>query len=86
MNEHISQLVDIIQKYERNEFMKRIICACLEQTNRFETAEEFSAYISVMERKNVKYKVIEKDDMPDGTVVAKIKKQYNHYDVGTYLD
>ncbi len=34
--------------------MKRIISACLEQTNRFETAEEFAAYAASMNRKKCK--------------------------------
>lgn len=66
--------------------MKRIISACLEQTNRFETAEEFAAYTASMNRKNVKYKVVESENQPDGSVIVKIKKQYNHYDTGSYLD
>ena len=66
--------------------MKRIISACLEQTNRFETAEEFAAYRASMDRKGIKYKVTESSPQADGSVIAKIKKQYNHYDVGSYLD
>lgn len=66
--------------------MKRIISACLEQTNRFETAEEFAAFTASLDRKSIKYKIVGKEAHPDGSVIAKIKKQYNHYDVGSYLD
>jgi hypothetical protein len=66
-------------------YMKRIISACLEQTVRFETAEEFAAFSSAMDRKEIKYKIIESADQPDGSVIAKLKKQYNHYDTGSYM-
>ena len=38
--------------------MKRIITACLEQTIKFETGEEFEAFKGQMERRGVKFKVI----------------------------
>lgn len=66
--------------------MKRIISACLEQTNRFESEEEYSAFISSMNRKQIKYKITSKEAQPDGSVIAGIKRQYNHYDTGSYLD
>lgn len=66
--------------------MKRIMCACLEQTNRFECEAEFTAYKAALDRKNAKYKVISAENRSDGSVIVKIKKQYNNYDLGDYLD
>lgn len=66
--------------------MKRIISACLEQTVRFETAEEFSAFTSAMNRKETKYKILENASQSDGSVIVKLKKQYNHYDTGSYME
>ncbi len=66
-------------------YMKRIISACLEQTVRFETAEEFAAFSSAMDRKEIKYKILESADQPDGSVIAKLKKQYNHYATESYI-
>ena len=33
----------------------------------------------------IKYKILESADQPDGSVIAKLKKQYNHYDTGSYM-
>jgi len=66
--------------------MKRIISACLEQTVRFETAEEFTAFSSSMTRKDIKYKILESNSQPDGSIIAKLKRQYNHYDTGNYME
>lgn len=66
--------------------MKRIISACLEQTQRFQTERDYQTYISGLERKRVKYKVIDKQIQPDNTVSIKIKPNYNNYPVGDYLD
>lgn len=65
--------------------MKRIISACLEQTNRFECDAEFAAYTAAMDRKKIPYKIIAKTPQSDGSVIVKVKKQYNKYDVGEYL-
>lgn len=65
--------------------MKRIINACLEQTNRFECEAEFQAYTAALDRKGVKYKIDGKTAGDDGSVIVKVKKQYNNYDVGDYL-
>lgn len=65
--------------------MKRIITACLEQTIKFESAEEYEAFKGQMERKGVKFRIID-TETKDGGFIARIKKQYNQYDVGDYFD
>lgn len=79
--------------------MKRVQAACLEQTIHFQlkeelghaaalraVAEEVAGYKQQMERKHIKYKVVEETTLPDGSVLLKIKRQYNSYDLGDYLD
>ncbi len=66
--------------------MKRIMSACLEQTNRFESEEEFAAFTSSMNRRQIAYKIVFKEAQPDGSVIAGVKRQYNHYSTGSYLD
>lgn len=78
--------------------MKRVQAACLEQTIHFQlkeelghaaalraVGEEMSGYKQQMERKHIKYKVVEEATQPDGSVLLKIKRQYNSYDLGDYL-
>lgn len=68
------------------ESVKRIMSACLEQTNRFESMLDYEAYIANLNRKKVRYKIVEMNTVGNGNVIAQIKKQYNNYDVGNYLD
>ena len=48
--------------------------------------DEVEKYKSSLERNNTKYKIIEETIQPDGSVIIKIKKQYNYSPVGSYLD
>jgi len=79
--------------------MKRIQYACLEQTIHFmlkeeyprqeaiaEVEQEVAGYKTMLERKRARYRIVDECRQSDGSVVIKIKKQYNHYDCGTYLD
>lgn len=78
--------------------MKRIQSACLEQTIRFELSEnlpreeaaaavkkELESYKAGMDRRRIRYRVIEESTEPDGSILLKIKKQYNSYRTGEYL-
>ena len=79
--------------------MKRVHSACLEQTIHFQlkdeglgheaalraVAEEVAHYKQQLERKHIKHKIMEETTQPDGSVVVKIKRQYNNYDSGDYL-
>lgn len=65
--------------------MKRIITACLEQTIKFESSEEFEAFKEQLTRKGTKFKVTDTENN-GSNVIVRLKKQYNGYDVGNYLD
>ncbi len=79
--------------------LKRIIAACIEQTLHFQLKEDVEKKVAVdelrmeienykrqLERKRTKYKIVSEETQPDGSVVVKIKKQYNYYDCGDYLN
>lgn len=79
--------------------MKRIKYACLEQTIHFTlkddmpredalrlSKEELEHYKAQLAHSRVKYKIVEETGQIDGSTLLKIKKQYNGYNVGGYLD
>ena len=79
--------------------MKRIQSACLNQTIHFlmkeemehelavsEVRAEYEQYRKTLDKKRVKYQIVEELPQPDGSLVIRIKKQYNNYDVGDYLN
>ena len=79
--------------------MKRIKFACLEQTIHFmlkddvpntiavrAVEEEYNAYKAQMDRNRTKYQIVEENRLEDGSLLIKIKKQYNNYDCGEYMD
>lgn len=79
--------------------MKRVKFACLEQTIFFllkddvpkdiakeDVKKELEAYKQQLKQKNTKFKVIEESIQEDGSIILKIKKQYNNYDCGEYLN
>ena len=72
--------------------MSRIISACLLQTMKFDTAhdadpgKEFEMYCSKLDRQGVRYVIEENKLQDDGSIVVKIRKQYNAYKTEGYLD
>lgn len=66
--------------------MKRIQSACLEQTILFELPDELRHYKSELDRKRIPYKVLSESSRPDGSVLLRLKKRYNQYSLGDYLD
>lgn len=72
--------------------MKRITSACLEQTIRFDTyndanpKEDLNKFLELLDRKRIKYQVVDQTEEADGTVVLKLKKQYNAYKTVGYID
>ena len=66
--------------------MKRIISACLEQTQKFESPEEYQAYLTSLNRKHIKYKIVETQELPGHSVSVKLIRTYNDYPVGDYMD
>ncbi len=78
--------------------MKRIQCACLAQTIHFTPKEdiapaeaaallkqEVAAYKLGLERRRTKYQVESESTLPDGSIVLKLRRQYNAYPCGDYL-
>ena len=79
--------------------MKRIKYACIEQTLHFQlkedishneavklVAEEINQFKAQLERRRVKYKIVDEQTQNDGSILIKLKRQYNNYDCGDYLD
>ncbi len=77
---------------KESEFMKRVKAACILQTLVFsqkpelglsaETANkinrgEFESYKQTLERARTRYVIVDAADMPDGSVLVHVKKQYN---------
>lgn len=79
--------------------MKRVKSACLEQTIHFElndkmehseavaaARKEAELYKRGLERKGIAFRLDSETELEDGTPVLKIRKQYNNYPLGAYLD
>lgn len=79
--------------------MKRIKSACLQQTLHFmlkedlrhedavrSVKEDLAAYRLQLERGRTRYRIDSEEEQPDGSIIVKIRKQYNSYDCGDYLD
>ena len=48
--------------------------------------EEIEKYKESLAKTGTKYRIIEETPLSDGSVIIKIKKQYNASPVGSYLD
>ena len=79
--------------------MKRIKAACLEQTAHFllkddmphdeavKYAEaEYAHYLAQMDRNRTQYRILEKSVQSDGSILVKLKKQYNGYNCTPYME
>ena len=79
--------------------MKRIKAACLLQTIHFQrkddlghdaavraVKEEVEHYKMQLNRSRTKYQVVDEEEQPDGSILLRIKKQYNNYSCAEYLD
>ena len=72
--------------------MKRITSACLEQTIRFDTytdadpKRDLKQFLEVLNRKKIKYEVVDQQEQDDGALIIKLKKQYNTYRTDGYID
>ena len=79
--------------------MKRIKAACLFQTICFKSGDgdasefgkqqiqkEYEAYKNKMEQRGTKYKILEENIQPDGSIIVKLKRQNNQQAVGDYFD
>ena len=79
--------------------MKRIKEACLLQTIHFQlkedlehdaavqaVREEVAHYKSQMDHNRTRYKITDETELPDGSILIHIKKQYNGHNCGAYMD
>ncbi|MCI5649259.1 MAG: protein pyrBI [Fusicatenibacter sp.] len=72
--------------------MRRITSACLQQTMRFDTSgdispeKEYELYRAKLDKKGTAYVIDHEEKQPDGSVVIKIRKQYNTYKTDGYMD
>ena len=79
--------------------MKRIKAECLEQTLHFmlkeglepeaaqqQVRQEYASYKAQLERRGTRYKILEENEQPDGSLIIKLKRQNNYHPVGSYLD
>ena len=79
--------------------MKRIKEACICQTLHFllnenyghdhavrAVREDIEKYKAGLEKTGTQYRIIEETEQQDGSVIIRIKKQYNSAPVGSYLD
>lgn len=78
--------------------MKRIKFACLLQTIHFQlkedvpheiavrgVKEELEHYKNQLTRNRTRYQVVEEAQQPDGSIMLRIKKQYNSYNCDEYM-
>ena len=78
--------------------MKRIQAACICQTIHFQlrddvgrdcavklVKEEVEHYKQTFSRNRTQYRIVEESDLPDGSVIVKIIKQYSTSPVGDYM-
>lgn len=66
--------------------LKRIISACVELTVKFENEQVYKKYLNFLERRRIKYRIIDNKTLPDNEIIIKIIKSYNNYSVGDYLN
>lgn len=72
--------------------MRRIMSACLLQTMRFDTMnnanpeQELECFCQKMNRNKTQYVIVDKKKEPDGSLVVRLKKQYNTYKTTGYMD
>ena len=79
--------------------MKRIQYACLDQTLHFTlkdgvpkdwalrlVQDEYAAYLRQLEDRRVPHKILSEQTQPDGSIIVKVRRQLNQYDVGEYLN
>ncbi|MGM9554597.1 MAG: hypothetical protein ACI3V2_09845 [Faecousia sp.] len=77
--------------------MKRVKAACICQTLHFmrkeelgqtdaSVQEEVERYKQSLDRSRTQYKILEETPQPDGSVILKLKKQYNQSPVGEYFN
>ncbi|MFA6934819.1 MAG: hypothetical protein WCR70_06080 [Sphaerochaetaceae bacterium] len=65
--------------------MKEVIGACLCQTLRFASKQEFKQYLEKLDSLGRAYRVDSEEEQPKGHYLVRIRKQANDWSVGDYL-
>lgn len=71
--------------------MRRILSACLLQTMRFDASYEanpekdLELYCKKLDKASTKYVIEDKKVEPNGSIIIRIKKQYNTYSTDGYI-
>jgi hypothetical protein len=47
---------------------------------------EYEHYCQQLDRSRTAYRILSEEGRPDGSIVVKLRRQYNSYRVGEYLD
>lgn len=79
--------------------MKRIKAACICQTLHFQLKDELrpdeavrlvraevEQYQRTLDRNRTQYRIVDRTEQPDGSILLKVIKQYNSSPVGDYLE
>lgn len=72
--------------------MRRIQSACLLQTMKFDVTNDanaerdFEIFKEKLNKQNVKYVIDETSKEADGSIIVKIRKQYNSYSTDNYIE
>ena len=56
---------------------RKVLSGCIDRTIWFDSRETFDQYITAMVYKKKHYIIVCLDEGDDGTIIAKIKEQYN---------
>ena len=79
--------------------MKRIKSACLLQTIHFQLKEdiphdaavrgvkdELENYKAQLKRNRTRFQIVSEDVQPDGSIILRLRKQYNNYSCEEYME
>ena len=72
--------------------MRRITSACLLQTMKFDTMNDanpeqvLEIFCNKLDKKGTRYSIESKEKQADGSIVVRLRKQYNAYKTDGYLD
>lgn len=59
--------------------MKKIISACIDQVIQFDSEQEVDLFLGHLKNRKQKFTVVWKNDLNNGTVQVRIRRQYNNH-------
>lgn len=48
--------------------------------------DELAHFNSMLDRNRTKYRIIDESEQPDGSIIVRLKKQYNSYSCDEYMN